>query len=298
MSMVSLVKVRGQQFEKAILDSLRLINYEFPANVEKIVIKPNMCYYWDASTGHTTDPRFVASLIRVLRHQISQDVHISIIESDASAMKCKYAFKILGYKDLAREHNVSLVNLSLERSKKVTVDVGNHQLTFRVPQIIENADLRINVPKIKYHSLKGVKITCALKNIFGCNPYPRKFKYHSEIDKVIVALNKIMPFDLCIVDGNIVAGGQTQRLGLVMTSTDPVALDSLAARIMGINPRSIQCLKLASREGLGKTEVACRGTDWKYFKARYPRRSIRKKIMNVAFKIVTRLNLESRLGLD
>ncbi len=298
MSMVSLVKVQTEEFRKAIIDSLKLINYDFPSNVQNVVIKPNMCYYWDHSTGETTDPKFVASLIKVLREQISSEVCISIVESDASAMKCKYAFKILGYEELARQHEVSLVNLSEENNEKVTVNVGNRSFDFRVPQTIRKADLKINVPTVKYHSLKSVKMTCALKNIFGCNPYPRKFVYHSKIEEVIVALNKIMRFDLCVVDGNIVSGGRTQRLGLVMAGRDPVAIDSVAACIVGINPRSIKYLRLASREGLGKTKFICKGVDWRYFGTRYPRRGVREKIVLKAFDFIIRLDLLSRLELD
>ena len=143
MSMVSLVKIKRGLLKKAILDSLELINYDFPFNARNIVIKPNMCYYWDYSTGYTTDPKFVASLIDVLREQISPKVQIYIVESDASAMKCKYAFKMLGYENLARAYNVSLVNLSREKSVKVATRVGDLSFSFMVPEIISKADLKI-----------------------------------------------------------------------------------------------------------------------------------------------------------
>ena len=90
MSLVSFVKIvqsGHDQLKRAILESLSLIDYTFPRNVENVVIKPNMCYYWDYSTGQTTDPKFVAALIDILRSQIRSDLDISIVESDASAMK-------------------------------------------------------------------------------------------------------------------------------------------------------------------------------------------------------------------
>jgi uncharacterized protein (DUF362 family) len=297
MSLVSLVKIQKAQFKKAILDSLRLIDYDFPHRVQNIVIKPNMCYYWDYSTGHTTDPKFVACLIDVLREQISPNVNIAVVESDASAMKCKHAFKMLGYDDLARRWKVSLVNLSQEKSEKIIARVGKYSLNLQVPQIIKNADLRINVPKIKY-SMREIKISCALKNVFGCNPYPRKFVYHHRLEEVIVAVNKAMKFDLCIFDGNIVAGAQTRKLGLVMASTDPVALDSIAAHIVGVNPKTVRYLQLASREGLGKTAFIPRGVTWEYFGARFPRRGISSKFYSIAFDIVVRMHLDARLGLS
>jgi uncharacterized protein (DUF362 family) len=296
MSLVSLVKIRKEQFEKAIAHSLQLINYDFPSNTRNIVIKPNMCYYWDYSTGHTTDPRFIAGIINVLREQISPEVNISVVESDASAMKCKYAFKILGYEKLALQHKVSLVNLSEEKCEKITTRVSKYSFDLKVPQIIKNADLRINVPKIKY--MGKVKMTCALKNVFGCNPYPQKFVYHPRLGEAIVAVNKAMKFDLCVVDGNIVSGIQALRLGLVMASKDPVAIDCVAARIANVNPKSMRCVQLASKEGIGKTTFVSKGVGWQFFGARYPRRGVQSKFTSKAFDVISMLHLGGRLGLD
>jgi len=297
MSLVSLVEIQEKQFKKAIIDSLQLIDYNFPPNARNIVIKPNMCYYWDYSTGCTTDPKFVASVIDILREQISSKVNISLVESDASAMKCKYAFKMLGYEDLAQQYNVSLVNLANEQSDKTTTKVGKKTVTLKVPQIIKNADLKINVTKIKY-SMEKIKITCALKNIFGCIPYPRKYIYHPFLSEVIVAANKLMKFDLCILDGYIAQGVGTRKMGLVMASTDQVALDAVAAKIAGVNPNSIRYLQLASREGLGKTDFTTKGLPWEYFGAKYPRRGVKEKFMSKAFEIVHKMHLERRLMLD
>lgn len=298
MSLVSFVKVRREgcrSVRQAILDSLDLIRYQFAKDIQNVVIKPNMCYYWDYSTGETTDPKFVAELVDVIRSQVSPDVNISIAESDASAMRCKYAFKMLGYEKMARRCKVALINLSEDEGERVKVVAGGQSFSFMLPRTIQNADLRVNVPKIKYMS--HVKVTCALKNIYGCNPYPNKFRYHRKLEEAIVALNKVMRFNLCIVDGNIVSGVQPRRLGLVMTSRDPVALDVAAAKIAGINPRTIRHIVLAGREGIGNASLIPRGIAPDYFERRYPRKRAKNRFMELAYKFVKTLGLETRLGL-
>jgi len=285
LSLVSFVKVQGQgsQVRQAIPNSLNLIEYTFPKDIMSVVIKPNMCYYWDYSTGQTTDPKFVAALIDVIRDQVSPDVNVSIVESDASAMKCRYAFKMLGYEKMAQRHkNIRLVNLSEEDGERIEVIVGDERFHFIVPETIQDAELLINVPKIKY--MVQTKISCALKNIFGCNPYPNKFKYHQKLDEVIVALNKAMKFDLCILDGIIVSGDQPRKLDLVMASRDPVALDTAAAKIAGVNPKSIRHIMLASEEGIGNTSFIPKGINPKFFERRYPRKKSLDKIMSSAYK--------------
>jgi len=219
------------------------------------------------------------------------------VESDASAMKCKHAFKMLGYEKLSQDYNVRLINLSEDKNDMVEVTAGGQSFHLKVPQTIRNADLKINIPKIKY-TFGKIKITCALKNIFGCNPYAKKFRYHSVLEEAIVALNKAMKFDLCLIDGNIVSGIQPRRLGLVMASKDPVAIDAAAAKIAGVNPNTIRYIQLASREGLGNTSFIPKGVPLDYFKTRYPKKDAQRKLMSKAYGLVVRVGLGKRLGLE
>ncbi|MEM3765640.1 MAG: DUF362 domain-containing protein [Candidatus Bathyarchaeia archaeon] len=297
MSLVGLVKIQKGAFKNAILESLMLINYKIPAGAKRIVIKPNMCYYYDFSTGFTTDPKFVGALIELLREKVSTNPEISIVESDASAMRCKYAFKMLGYEELARKYGVNLVNLSEEEYEIENIFVGHHIFNIPVPKIIKNADLRVNVTKVKY-TMPKIKLTCGLKNIFGCIPYPKKFVYHPILNEVIVSANKAMKFDLCILDGNMVYGAKVLNLGLVMASEDPVAFDSVAAKIAGIDPKSVKYLRLASKEGLGKMEFTVKGLPWKSFRRNFPRQTALHKMKKLVFDFLLLMHLESKLELN
>lgn len=297
MSLVSLVKIDGQKFEEAIIKSLKLIEYKLPKDARNIVIKPNLCYYLDWSTGHTTDPNFVGSLATVLRQSISEDVTINVVESDASAMKCKYAFKMLGYEKMAQRYGLNLVNLSEDDSEETRTTVNGSNLVFKTPLTIRNADLLINVTKMKY-SRPSVKITCALKNIFGCDPYPLKYRYHSSLSDVIVGLNKTMKFDLNIIDGNIVCGEGTRKLGLVMTSRDIVALDSACAKIMGVSKGRVKYLRLAEKEGVGTSKFKAKGVSIDYFTSRYPRQGYLKTIKDLVFYYLAKFGLTGKLGID
>ena len=299
MSLVSFAKIEENtvnSIAEGISESLDLINYSFEKKATNVVIKPNLCYYWDWTTGQTTDPKFIAALINLVRKHISPDVNISVVESDASAMKCKYAFKMLGYEKLAKDYDVKLVNLSEDAYETMKVTVGDSSFDIMIPETIQKANLKINVSKIKY-TMEPIKLTCILKNLYGCNPYPKKFKYHPYLEKMIIALNKAIKFDLSLIDGNIVSGIQARRIGLLMASTDPVAIDAAAAKIAGLNPKSIRYLKMASKEHLGSTTYIPKGIPLNYFSALYPRKTIKKKFMSRAYILVTKVGLGKRLGL-
>jgi len=270
MSLVSLVKFeeKNMTLQEAIEKSLNLIHFQFNRKVQKIAIKPNMCYYWDYSTGETTNPKFVSALIDAIRNLAPPKVEISVVESDASAMKCRYAFKMLGYEKMAKEKRVKLVNLTNDKAEKIKVSIKNETHQFFLPKTIAEANLLIDVPKIKYMS--GPKITCALKNIYGCNPDPKKYNYHKWLDEAIVSLNKIMRPGLCIIDGIIAKGIRTLKLGLIMASKDPVAIDAAASEIAGINPNSIKYLELAYKEKIGDIKFILKGEPLDYFKKLFP----------------------------
>ncbi len=300
MSLVSFVKISKDAeypMKQAVSESLKLIHYSFDKSVRKVVIKPNLCYYWDCSTGQTTEPRFVAELIDLIREQISADVDIAIVESDASAMRCKYAFRMLGFEKIAREKNVRLVNLSEDQSDSVDVACNGNNYNFLVPKTIRDAELKINISKIKY-AVDPIKLTCALKNICGCNPYPEKYKYHPDLGNVIVALNKVMKFNLFLIDNNVVSGVQPRKLGLTMASLDPVAIDVAAAQIAWLNPNKISYFQVAEKEGVGKRAFVPKGASLDYFRALYPKRTFKMKMKTQAYKLVVGVGLGKRLGLE
>lgn len=300
MSLVSLVKIPqgdGHPMGQTIRQSLNLIDYSFDKSIRKVVIKPNLCYYLDCTTGQTTEPQFVSALVDLLREEISGNVDIAVVESDASAMRCKYAFRMLGFEKLASEKKVRVVNLSEDESESIDVPCNGKNYSFFVPKTIRDADLRINIAKIKY-TVDPIKLTCALKNIYGCNPYPKKYKYHKDLGNVIVALNKAMKFELCLIDNKIASGIQPRRLGLVMASRDPVAIDAVAAKIAGLNPYRIAYLGLAEREGVGKRAYIQRGESLEYFRALYPKPTFKVKTKARARKLLVSVGLGGRLGLE
>jgi len=266
-SIVSLVRTRYslESIGSSISESLNLINFNLDSSIKSVVIKPNLCYYWDAATGQTTDPQVISGIIDFVREKCGKHVDIKVAEADASAMRTKYAFTVLGYKKLAREKNVKLFNLSNDHLEEKTVVVGKHELKFQVPQLLLNCDLFINVPKLKV--MRETKITCAMKNIFGCIGFPRKVIYHKYLDEAIVGINRLLRPHLTIVDGLIALGRFPVKLGLIMAGVDPFSVDWVASQILGYTPSKVRFLKIAMKDGIKNPEgIATRGASVAEFK--------------------------------
>lgn len=225
-------------------------------NVNSVIIKPNLCYYWDASTGQTTSPKLVGALIEFLRSRWRNDPEIFIAEADASAMKTKYVFRMLGYEDLARDKEVQLLNLSKEPIVNCRTTIGSLNVELPFSKRLLDTDLLINVPKLKYHRFP--KVTCALKNIFGAIAKPYKFSYHPVFSRTIVAANKIIKSDIVLVDALVALGDRPKIMKTLLLGQDALAMDYAVSNIMGFNPRLVGYLRLAKREGLGdgnKSEI-------------------------------------------
>jgi uncharacterized protein (DUF362 family) len=271
-SLVGLVRKKdsAEGIKDSIVEALNLVGFKFNGSVKSVVIKPNLCYYWDAATGYTTDPQVVGGIIDVVRERCGDGVDIKVAEADASAMRTKYAFPVLGYEKLAEEKSVELFNLSSDVLVDRVVRVGERDISFKVPEVLLKSDLFVNVPKLKI--MRVTRITCAMKNVFGCIGFPRKFAYHPFLDEAIVGINKILHPNITIVDGLVALGRFPIRLGLVMAGVDPFSVDCIASRIVGYKPTDVKFLKIAAKENLGRFgEVMVKGENISDFAKVFPR---------------------------
>jgi uncharacterized protein (DUF362 family) len=249
---VSLVKLENNaiaNIKEGISKSIEIASIKLPSSVNTITLKVNLCYYWNASTGHTTDPLLVDALIDHLREKFGNDVEIKIAEADASAMQTKYAFPLLGYKRIATQKKVELLNLSEDTIEEMETQVNGKKMVLKIPKTLLESDLFINMPKLKV--MRATHITCAMKNLFGAIALPRKVTYHPFLAETIVGVNKILKPHLNIVDGIVALGTHPVKLNLIMAGDNAFATDWVAAKVMGYNPAKIKFLTLAVKEQLG-----------------------------------------------
>lgn len=297
-SPVSLVssKTANGDLKSSVAKAFDLIGFKPEKKIDAVIIKPNLNYYWEASTGNTTDPRVVSALIDYLREGYGEDLEIKIAEADATAMRTKHVFTMLGYDKLAEAKKVGLFNLCSDVLKTEKVYVNGVDLEFVVPQSLLNADLFINVPKVK--TLRVTKITCAMKNLFGCIAVVRKFKYHKNLSEAIVGINKILHPDVTLVDGLVGLGQYPVKLDLIMAGIDPFSVDWIVAQIIGYNPKAIKFLKLALHENLGDPSgISTCGEDINQFKKKIPKEKFPSK--NLVWPIALRmLKLYSKVSGD
>jgi len=228
-----------------------------------IVIKPNLCCMKSHETGATTDPRVVEAIIRCFQNQYEVK-SFYVVESDGQQVLADMALKLLGYEKLCKKVGATAVNLS-KRPFSVRMFPQNSFLKkIKIPDIMEKADFFVSVPKIKTFAERS--FTAALKNQFGCNPDPNKGKLHSRLGDAIVDLNVAFKPNLVVVDGIVAMGGyggptsgMPIRMNTLLFGRDPVAMDHLVARIIGIEPNSVEYLVKARKRRIGVAQYQIEG---------------------------------------
>ena len=123
-----------------------------------------------------------------------------------------------------------------------------------------DADVIINLPKIKTHNLTG--LTLCVKNLFGLVPGALKIGYHAKLQEkerfcegLVDILSYVRPA-LNIVDGIVAmegegpSGGEPRDLGVLLAGADALAVDTVAASLVGFDPLSLPILQVARRRGL------------------------------------------------
>jgi uncharacterized protein (DUF362 family) len=251
---VALVKCENN-VEKTLEGGLELIG-GFGTFRSPVLIKPNICTFSDTTGYACTNVEVVEALIRLIL-SLDSNLSIRIVESDSENKFAEKAFKKFGYTrleaDMQREgFDVSLVDLSHSPVVRVPFE-GMYFRDPELPEIITKPHYVISIGVAKTHALAF--ITGTLKNLFGLLPRKNKASYHSQINEIIVDLNRLIQPDLCIVDARVGLEGwngtRSRRLDTFILGKKPVSVDATMARAMGFEPESIRHVVEASKYDLG-----------------------------------------------
>lgn len=138
----------------------------------------------------------------------------------------------------------------------------------------------VHLPTVKTHIYTTT--TGAMKNAFGGLLNKHRHYTHTWIHETLVDLlaiqREIHPGIFALMDGSTAGDGAGPRLmkpvvkNIILASADQVAIDAVAAKLMGFEPMSIKYIRLAHEQGLGvgdPTEIELLGDDvsgesWKF----------------------------------
>lgn len=233
---------------------------------DRVVIKPNIFCPRPAPT--TTDPRVVAALVKLAWEAGAGDVivaegrSISTAKFRKSHNTTRACAEAIGMTSAVESAGGRMVYL--EEDEFVEVEVpGSHVLKkAHTPRTILDADVLINVPVMKIHSL--TYITMGIKNFHGLLCDEDKLFGHSyrELPSKLVDYLRVRKPDLTVIDGIVGQEGDHSEEGIpvemdmIIAGKDVVAVDAVASAVIGFDPLEIDTTRIAAEDGLGEADLS------------------------------------------
>jgi uncharacterized protein (DUF362 family)/Pyruvate/2-oxoacid:ferredoxin oxidoreductase delta subunit len=242
---------------EAIRKGLELVGgiSHFVSSGERIVLKPNVLFGTSPENCVCTHPSVLKAVGKIL---LEADVNISYGDSSAFGT-CKTNMKRAGLKHVADEIGIPLADF--DGGRLVVRDEAMINKRFVIANGVLDSDGIISLPKLKTHEF--TVYTGAIKNQYGCIPGVLKnlqharFRSPQDFATMLVDLNMLVRPRFCIMDaimameGNGPRSGKPRKMGVLLFSSDPVALDAVACKIINLDPAQVPTFEPGEKTGLG-----------------------------------------------
>lgn len=266
----SVALIKGSDRRQNIYNSLKLIEDQVFSGIggKTVLIKPNFVQVNRQLAATHADA--VRGVLDFLRPHYKKRALVA--EAAAPKEGTLAGFKNYGYLALEKEYNVKLVDLNLGAWRtRYVIDDKNAPRAVRICEPFFDPNLYIiSLAILKTHGY--VSVTLSLKNVLMGAPLN---DYKSTNDKLLMHLGphgdatdlchynmfrlaqEIYP-DLAVIDGFTGMEGDGPSRGtpvdsrIALASADPLAADTLGARLMGYDPKRILYLSSMAQAGMGQ----------------------------------------------
>lgn len=224
----------------------------------RIILKPNLLAKTEPEKACTTHPAVFKAVGALLQENGYKTLRYGdspgnpMISVERVAQEC-------GIKAAADSLGIPLGEF--ESGTQVAFPQGRAADSFVLCDEVIKADGIINICKMKTHQLE--RITGAVKNTFGCvyginkGASHAKFATAEVFAKMLADLNALVRPKLHIMDGimamegNGPQSGTPTPMGLILASTDPVALDAVFCHLVDLKPELVPTNVSGMEQGIG-----------------------------------------------
>jgi len=218
---------------------------------KRVLLKPNLVEFEPDAPIHT-HPLLVHAALEAFR---ALGAEARIAEGPGHRRNTLDLAEAAGYFETIPRFEEIFTDLNLDRVAEVRLASKHSRL--RSIYLAETAlacDLLVSLPKMKTHHWVGA--TLSMKNLFGTVSggvygWPKNILHWAGIPECIADLYQALPRHFAIVDGivgmqgNGPIQGTAKQAGVVVAGGDLAAVDATCCRIMSIDPRRIEYLRLA-----------------------------------------------------
>lgn len=227
---------------------------------KKVVIKPNLVIPASPDKCITTHPSLVEAAARIISEAGGSVIIAESSGGPYTETLMNMIYRVTGIKSASEKAGVLLNTDMASRPFHAPNAVTSHYFDVIAP--VCDADIIINIPKLKTHTL--TILSAAAKNLFGVVPGVGKLETHARYKNQDIFQSALVDLTaaLCeskviisIVDavdameGNGPSGGNPRHIGCIISGFNPFAVDLVCAEMIGVTDEVIM-LAYASQRGL------------------------------------------------
>ncbi len=265
METVSVVKCEDYDIQKvreAIKKSIDLLGgiSAFVSPGDKVLLKVNLLMKRRPEKVTTTHPAFAQALAELVLEAGGKPV---IGDSPGgyhfyTRGTLEAVYDTCGMKEAAQRSGAELsYNTDMI---DVPYPEGRIMKSIKTIRPVLEVDKIINIPKVKTHMM--TVYSGAVKNLFGIIPGSYKAEYHLRFEDtgdfadVLIDICSFVKPVLTVMDAVVgmegygPTNGTPKKVGLVISSPDPYALDVAAVDIIGLKPEQVPTIRKAAERGL------------------------------------------------
>lgn len=231
---------------------------------QKVLLKVNLLRPSTPDKAIITHPTVVAAVARMVVEAGGVPIIGDSPGGPFTRGRLEQCYRQAGLYEVAAETG-AILNFDT-RGVQVSHPQGMLMKRLDIMQVVSEVDVVIGLPKLKTHGL--VTLTGATKILFGIVPGLIKPGYHGTLagtgkfaemllDIISYVKPGLMIMDAVVgMEGNGPSAGQPRDIGLILASRDSVAMDVVAASIVGLDPFAVPTISAAVGRGLCTGQVA------------------------------------------
>jgi uncharacterized protein (DUF362 family) len=228
------------------------------------ILKDNISWHYPMPAANTT-PWQLEGTILALRRAGFQD--LVCVQNQTVLTNAFKGEDLNGYKPIFKHYQVpALFNFRSNEMEWIHYQPRSRMLILdqiypegiHIPDYFIGKNI-VHLPTVKTHIYTTT--TGAMKYAFGGLLSKHRHYTHTWIHETLVDLlaiqKEIHPGIFAMMDGTTAGNGEGPRMmvpvvkNIILASQDQVAIDAVAAKLMGFDPLAIDYIRLASEQGLG-----------------------------------------------
>ncbi len=226
---------------------------------QKVLVKPNIGWDVVPDLAANTNPVLVKRIIDQCFSAGAKEVYLF----DHTCDNWANCYKNSGIERAAKNAGAKVVSGDSEKYyQEIEIPGGLRLQKTKVHELLLETDIFINVPILKHHS--STRMTCALKNMMGV-VWDRGYWHSNNLNQCIAdyalfekkpALNIIDCYNVMVKNGpqGVSKEDIVQMRSLIIT-TDWVAGDAAASKMLNIPTEKIEYIQMAHKLGVGNMNL-------------------------------------------